>query len=306
MLFDFSANTNAKNFVKLIKAVGPQRILFGSDLPITRMRMRRIYGKGTYINLVPKGLYGNISHDKNMRAVTGSQSKNLTFFLYEEIDAFRQAARTVGLNAAAIEDIFYNNAARIIEAAKPKPVPQQLQMMWPKDRLNDPPTWTVPDGYTLRTYRPGDEDGYIRIMKLAGFNYWDLKYIHGVLDTSLPEGLFFIVHNETNTIVATTVATHNPLKLHPFGGELGWVAGDPEHKGKGLGYIVCAAVTKRYLDAGYREIYLRTDDFRLPAIKTYLKLGWVPFLHTPDMEERWQKVCAQLKIDYTSLKKVKL
>ena len=32
MLFDISANTSAENFERLIRAVGPRRILFGSDL----------------------------------------------------------------------------------------------------------------------------------------------------------------------------------------------------------------------------------------------------------------------------------
>jgi GNAT superfamily N-acetyltransferase len=302
MLFDISANTNTGNFVKLIRAVGPQRILFGSDLPITRMRMRRICEKGTYVNLVPKGLYGPVSGDKNMREVTGKNAAGLTFFLYEELAAFQKAARTAGLTAADIEDIFYNNAQRIIEAATPKPPYYSLQMIWPKDRLNHPPTWTMPEGYSLRTFRTGDEEAYISLMKLAGFSYWGPDHLKNVLKTALPEGVFFIVHDATQKIVATTVATHNPTPLHPFGGELGWVAGDPEHKGKGLGYITCAAVTKRYLDAGYSDIYLLTDDFRLPALKTYLKLGWIPYLHLPEMQGRWEKICEQLKINFSEVR----
>jgi uncharacterized protein len=38
MMFDISANTSAEKFERLIRAVGPQRILFGSDLPIVRAR----------------------------------------------------------------------------------------------------------------------------------------------------------------------------------------------------------------------------------------------------------------------------
>jgi len=54
MMFDFSANTNQWVFEQLIKAVGPKRILFGSDLPILRIRAKRICENGTYVNLVPK------------------------------------------------------------------------------------------------------------------------------------------------------------------------------------------------------------------------------------------------------------
>ncbi len=117
LLFDISANTNAAVFEQLIRTVGPRRILFGSDLPITRMRMRRICENGNYVNLVPQGPYGDISDDKHMREVAGAQADSLSFFLYEEIDAFRRAAQATGLIPADIEDVFYANAARLIDAA---------------------------------------------------------------------------------------------------------------------------------------------------------------------------------------------
>jgi len=115
MLFDISANTNAAVFEQLIRTVGPRRILFGSDLPITRMRMRRICEDGNYVNLVPKGLYGDVSDDKHMREIDGLQAESLSFFLYEEIDAFRRAAQAVGLTPEDIADVFHNNAVRIID-----------------------------------------------------------------------------------------------------------------------------------------------------------------------------------------------
>ncbi len=118
MMFDFSANTNTEVFEKLIKAVGAKRIMFGSDMPITRMRMRRICENGHYINVVPKGLYGDISADKNMREVVGKEAEHLSFFIYEEIDAFRRAAERTKLSRVDIEDVFYNNAQEIINPNK--------------------------------------------------------------------------------------------------------------------------------------------------------------------------------------------
>jgi len=302
MCFDFSANTNSNVFQQLIQAVGPKRILFGSDMPILRMRMRRICENGIYVNLVPKGLYGDVSGDKHMREKEGEEADRLTFFMYEEIDAFRRAAEQTGLTRTDIEDIFYHNAAKIIEAARPKPKPAQLQMVWPKERLNNPPEWSLPQGYILRTHQDGDDEQYIRLMQIAGFSNWNADNPKSVLHTCLPEGIFFVVHENTGALVATAVATHNPIALHPYGGELGWVAADPAHKGKGLGSIACAAVTKRFLDAGYTHLYLRTDDFRLPAIKTYLKIGWGPLLFAPDMEKRWQTVFQQLNMKFDKKK----
>jgi predicted TIM-barrel fold metal-dependent hydrolase len=113
MVFDISANTNTFIFSELLAAVGSKRVLFGSDLPITRMRMRRVCEEGSYVNLVPPGLYGDISTDSNMREVDSKEAESLTFFLYEELAALRRA--TMGMGRRDIEDICYGNAARLLE-----------------------------------------------------------------------------------------------------------------------------------------------------------------------------------------------
>jgi len=176
---------------------------------------------------------------------------------------------------------------------------QQLQMLWPEDRLDDPPPVKLPEGYSLRTYQPSDVKAYLDMMHKASFDTWDAENLKNTLPSVLPDGFFLIVHDATGTLVATAMATHKPTDLHPFGGELGWVAGDPDHKGRGLGLAVCCAVMRRYLAAGYSHIYLQTDDWRLPAIKTYLKMGFVPFLFDDTMEGRWKAVCEKLDWPFT-------
>jgi predicted TIM-barrel fold metal-dependent hydrolase len=117
MHFDFCANTSAYAMERLLRAVGPRRVVFGSDLPVARMRMRRICESGFYVNLVPPGLYGDISDDPHMREVDEAEGSRLSFFMYEELLAFRQAAEAVGLRAEDIADVMYNNAARLIANA---------------------------------------------------------------------------------------------------------------------------------------------------------------------------------------------
>lgn len=114
LCFDFSANTNDRVFERALRCVGPRRMLFGTDLPILRMRMRRIVRDGRYINVVPKGLYGDVSGDRNMEEVEGPEAERLTLFLYEELDAFRRAAERAGLARSDIEDVFSNNARRLL------------------------------------------------------------------------------------------------------------------------------------------------------------------------------------------------
>ncbi len=175
----------------------------------------------------------------------------------------------------------------------------QLQTVWPEPLLDAPPAVRLPPGYTLRTYRPGDEARFYEVMELAGWPGWDDERLKPWMARILPEGWCMAVHAASGTIVATAMALHSHSELHPFGGELGWVAGDPAHAGKGLGSAVCAAVTSRLIAAGYRNIHLYSEDWRLPALKTYLKLGYVPFLFTPEMPGRWQVICAHLGWPFT-------
>lgn len=117
MYFDISANCNAWVFEELLKNIDHKRILFGSDLPILRMRTKRICENGKYINLIPKGLYGDVSKDSHMRECSDETARNMTLFMYEEIDAFKRAAQKTGLQKSGIEDVFYNNAKKMLQSA---------------------------------------------------------------------------------------------------------------------------------------------------------------------------------------------
>jgi len=174
------------------------------------------------------------------------------------------------------------------------PAMPQLQMLWPERPAGRVPAVSLPDGYVMRTYRPEDDEAFIRLMQSATFTDWGRQTLDGALAKALPEGIFFAVCQASGQIAATAMATHCPTPELPFAGELGWVAADPAHQGKRLGRAVCAAALDRFKRAGYRCVYLRTDDWRLPAIRTYLRLGFVPLLVAPEMRERWRVLCEKL------------
>jgi hypothetical protein len=114
LVFDFSATTQDEAMYRALDSVGPGRFLFGSDLPILRMRMRRVCENGRYVNIVPRGMYGDVSGDPNMREADGDEGAELTFFMYEELRAFRKTALRIGLGRDEIERIFHGNARDII------------------------------------------------------------------------------------------------------------------------------------------------------------------------------------------------
>lgn len=112
MMFDFSANTNWEVLTTLINNIGPKRIMFGTDLPISRMRAHRVVENGVYYNMTPRGLYGDLKNVPHLREA--KDKEKITFLLYESIEAFRIAADKTGLNRREVEDVFYNNAAGLI------------------------------------------------------------------------------------------------------------------------------------------------------------------------------------------------
>ncbi len=179
--------------------------------------------------------------------------------------------------------------------ASETPSRPQLQMLWPERLLASAPVPNVPSGYRLRLYTDADETGYLALMNQQDFGAWDPARLARARQAVLPGGFFVIEQEATGKIVATAQSGHRPAERHPEGGELGWVAGDPEHAGRGLGRAVVAAATARLITAGYRRIYLSTEDHRLPALNIYLALGYEPFVYTDNMAERWQAVRQQLQ-----------
>lgn len=117
-MYDFSANCSEYVITEAIKRVGAKHLMFGTDMPILRMRTHRIEENGTYVNLVPPGLYPDPYGDPHLREVSEEESKKITFFAYEELLALKRACQKLGMTKQDVEDMMYNNAFNLIEGAK--------------------------------------------------------------------------------------------------------------------------------------------------------------------------------------------
>ena len=117
-MYDFSANCCDYAIEQVIRHAGVKHVMFGTDMPILRMRTRRIVENDTYVNLVPPGLYFDPNNDPHLREVSEEEGKTITFFAYEELLAFKRVATKLGLTAQDVEDIMYNNAMNLINGAK--------------------------------------------------------------------------------------------------------------------------------------------------------------------------------------------
>lgn len=175
----------------------------------------------------------------------------------------------------------------------------QLRMIWPLNQATAFDELDPSAGYHIRTYRPGDEAAFLELMANGDFDPWDEEKLHFNAAKILPDGWFFAVKTKTDQVVGTAMCMHNYSGNMPFTGEVGWLACDPEHRGHGLGYYLVASVTARFLDIGYKRIQLYTEDFRLSAIKTYLKLGYLPDLGSQAKAVAWEQACEQVGWPFT-------
>ncbi len=113
LCFDFSGNTNALVIRRALEIFGHQRMLYGSDLPLTHIHMKRVYQNGHYLNLIRGDERPQINHAAYMQPMP--DAKNYTYYLYESIHAFQEAAEALGLNRAQVEDVMCRNALRLLE-----------------------------------------------------------------------------------------------------------------------------------------------------------------------------------------------
>ena len=74
-------------------------------------------------------------------------------------------------------------------------------------------------------------------------------------------------------------------------GYIHMVACKPDYRGRGLGHLLNDVAVYALKSAGMETANLTTDDWRIPAIKTYLKAGLYPDTESqPDFKERWEAI----------------
>src|SRR5437763_1157432 len=106
---------------------------------------------------------------------------------------------------------------------------RQLQMIWPAGRRVR--EISLPGEYRLREYREQDLTSYRELMAAVQLGQWDDATLKVVRTSIVQDGWFVVEHG--GGVVASAMAQHRPSDLHPNGGEVGWVAAHPEHRGRG-------------------------------------------------------------------------
>ena len=172
---------------------------------------------------------------------------------------------------------------------------KQLILNWKRksDELFDV---VLPEGFSFRSF-----DGCLK-----DIDFWLEIVQHGLTDGKqdvslfksvmeghadyLPQSVYFV---EKSGVPCATISVFcNNETKH---GYVHMVAAVPDVRGQGIGIALARFAVNRLVENGMEDAHLSTDDFRIPAIKTYLKAGFEPCLEgSDDFKMRWEAVLAKI------------
>ena len=175
----------------------------------------------------------------------------------------------------------------------------QLVMRWNNDGTARKPI-TLPAGVEIRCL--SDFEDYItpwcsvaRYLQPEGYpDYTDEALFEAALSSrkNFRMDTTLLVLLEGQPVSTVTVLCDPETKE----GYMHMVAARPECRGRGLGHLMSELAVDLLKREDMQTAYLTSDDWRLAAIKTYLKVGFRPDMEaTPDARERWEKILQQFQ-----------
>ena len=171
---------------------------------------------------------------------------------------------------------------------------EQLIMRWKNDGTPAVPA-TLPESIELKRFTEIDNAlsewvDIVRHMDNAAYNIEDeMTYYTDVMlcEKGYDDNLCFFLTVDGAPAATITVICDYERK----DGYIHMVTCKPEFRGRGLGNLLNDVALWCLKTEGMQTAYLTTDDWRIPAIKTYLKASFEPDLVScPDFKERWEKI----------------
>ena len=107
---DFAMNLNAEVIELALREIGPERLLYGSDLPICLMRGVREHRGDEYLNFSDGDYTWNTPERRKAPEIEAEYS----LYIYEQLRAFKLAAERAGLAAEQVAQVMGGNARRLV------------------------------------------------------------------------------------------------------------------------------------------------------------------------------------------------
>lgn len=277
--FDMSGICEAEAIYSVLKYFGPEKLLWGSDFPVSQIRGRAV-SLGT----------GFIWLDNDAYVQENALGKPFLVGV-ESISALMNAARWFGLNCSDREDIFWKNGLELLGLSTPKVADGQEQYLHAKKR--------IPGGTHLLSKRPenmapGLWPPYFK--RAQGSEVWDTdgKHYYDMSTNAVGSCLLGYGHPAVNAAVTRRVhlgsmSTLNPpeevtladelCRIHPWAERVRFARGGGE--ACAIAVRIARATTDRSLVAvcgyhGWHDWYLAANLGESDALRGHLLAGLEP------------------------------
>jgi mycothiol synthase len=168
------------------------------------------------------------------------------------------------------------------------------QLKMEKNDLESVPAIAKPKGYVLRTFRDGDEAGIAKVYGASELGCATPEEVRSRMlgDPRYRPGRLLVLTCQ-DQLVGTAAAWTDADD--PDVGYLHMVGLLPEYRGRNLGALLTVAAINQARLEGFRLQRLDTDDWRLPALRLYLALGYYPVLLDDTHPRRWHAIAEKLR-----------
>jgi mycothiol synthase len=175
-------------------------------------------------------------------------------------------------------------------------LPEQIpDICMEKTPLTNLPEVILPSGYCIRSIV--EDEGYLweQVMDQSYGGY-----APGTFQAIMVENydydpervrIMFDIHGQP---CATATSWRQHYRWGPGIGYVLFVGVAKPYQGRGLGYQMTLHVLLDFQKHGFQSAILETDETRLPALKTYLKLGFLPRIVHPQQYRQWDTIFASL------------
>jgi len=153
------------------------------------------------------------------------------------------------------------------------------------------PAAPLPEGWEVRRVRAEEEGALAEVLMAAFGTPWDASAVRRNLTEAADVEAVYVA--ACGDRVGATASARRDARF-PGSGYLHWVGVHPDLRGLGLGAAVTVRVLQHFADSGCPDVVLETDDFRLSAVRLYLRLGFAPEIAHTSHADRWKAVLRSL------------
>lgn len=173
--------------------------------------------------------------------------------------------------------------------------PSLPQLVMRRPHLRRLPKPDLAPGYAIRSFQSGDEAAWNHLMAAAferELTQFDFRRMTAKDPAFRPERVRLVTTEKG--ALAATASSWVVKRFGPDNAMLHWVGTHPDHGGRRLGYEISLDALNHARGERRAAAMLLTDDERTAAIKTYLRLGFVPVLAHDSHADRWRDILRRL------------